>query len=244
MHGYSKLRTQQSCCVTSSVLPASVIICKNCLSNDATGMKGLGRHNQCYFGEFSEMWELFATTDKTLNYQEGMCNLNYTNPWSRGLGFWMALPPSDLKSTGPGGWAHPEPMPFRLEHVPGGGTTEFSAQGAPGLPPSSTLATSPGPSQTTPSGMHPKVSKEQLFAELWTDMQAEYPPSYVGLRGQDRARDGKRRDGWPGSQLSPALPPPALAQIPRGLRNVLNVAFWVVIKVSLSRVENAFYAAV
>ena len=155
----------------------------------------------------------------------------------QGAGFLEALPPSDLESTGPGGCAHPEPMPFRLEHVPGGGTTEFSAQGAPGLPPSSTLATSPGPSQTTPSGTHPKVSKEQLFAEMWTDMQAEYPPSYVGQGWEEKG-------GMAGEPALPNPAPPALAQIPRGSRNVLNVAFWVVIKVSLSRVENAFYVAV
>ena len=85
--GAVKLRARQSCSVKSHVLAVFVIIYKNSLSKDATGIEGLGWHNQGYLSYPNEMWELFTTMNKTPSDQSGICNLKYTNPWSRGLGF-------------------------------------------------------------------------------------------------------------------------------------------------------------
>lgn len=194
----------------SNVLPASVIIGKNCLSNDATGMKGLRRHNDAVSANLANRGN-YSLLRIRLSMTTRVC-VTLRQSMGEGAGFLETLVPSDLESKGPGGHVHPEPKPFPLEHVPGRGAIEFCAQGAPCLPPSSTLATCPGSSQNTPSGMPPytpKCPKSSCFLRWGWICRLEYPPSYMGSRAQGRARDGKSREGWPGAS-SPQPPPPSL----------------------------------
>lgn len=71
----------------------------------------------------------------------------------------------------------------------------------------------------------------------------QYLPSYVGMRDQDRARDGKRREVRT-KELAFHKPPRAGTEPKEFETLILNVAFWVVTKVYLSRKEDAFYLAV
>lgn len=161
------------------------------------------------------MQELFTTTNKTLSDQWGICNLNYTNPWSRGLGFGGPR----CHQTGVKGTRRM--CPSRVHAFPSRTCPRWKNKRilSPVGPKPTSMPNTGCFSRFIPEDIPTSwnIQGVALFWKCGWVCRQEYPPSHRGLRDRIKPGMGREGRGRPGvhSPQMPCLPPPSSGMEPK-----------------------------